>query len=112
VATSLPECTTAGTGVTINSFSAQAYGAAGNPISAGSSGNDDWIIAVVIIILILLLLFFFMRRRRKTSPAAAAVQATSTAPSIPLASTGRFCRSCGSPVESGASFCPGCGKVL
>src|SRR5271155_3194654 len=51
VATSLPECTTAGTGVTINSFSAQAYGAAGNPISAGSGGNDDWIIAVVIIIL-------------------------------------------------------------
>ena len=67
------ECTTTGAGVSINSFFAQAYNAAGNPISAGSGGNYDWIIAVVvIIILILLLLFFFMRRKRKTSPAATA----------------------------------------
>lgn len=69
------ECTNTGAGVSINSFFAQAYDASGNPISAGSGGNDDWIIAlVVIIILVLLLLFFYMRRKRKTSPAAATAQ--------------------------------------
>jgi hypothetical protein len=68
-------CTTAGTGVTIEYFSAQAYDAAGNPISAGSSGNDDWVIAVVVvIILILLLLFFFLSRKRKAEPRTAGPQ--------------------------------------
>ena len=67
-------CTTAGTGVTINDLTALAYNAAGNPIPAGSSGNDDWIIAVVVVIIILLLVFLYMRRKRSTSPEAAGAQ--------------------------------------
>jgi len=67
-------CTTAGTGVVIEYFNALAYDAAGNPIAAGSSGNDDWIIAVVVVIIILLLVFLYMRRKRSTSPEAAGAQ--------------------------------------
>lgn len=112
VSASLPECTNTGAGVSINSFFAQAYNAAGNPVAA-SSGNDDWIIAlVVVIILVLALLFFYMRRKRKTTPVATAAQAASTLSSFAPASTARFCRNCGAAVEPGASFCPSCGKTL
>ncbi|MGA2664102.1 MAG: zinc ribbon domain-containing protein [Nitrososphaerales archaeon] len=69
------ECTNTGAGVSITLFFAQAYNASGQTISAGSSGNDDWIIAVVVaIILVLLLLFFYVRRKRKASPEAAGAQ--------------------------------------
>jgi hypothetical protein len=75
-----PECTTAGTGVTIDSFFAQAYDANGNAIAASS--NYDWLIAlVIVIIVILLLLIYYMRRRRRTKPVATAAQASATAPS-------------------------------
>jgi hypothetical protein len=106
------ECTTTGTGVSINSFYAQAFDASGNPISAGSSGNDDWIIAVILVIILILLLFFYMRRKRTTSPAVAAAQPATTPPSVPTASAGTFCKSCGSPLEPGASFCRNCGKAV
>ena len=97
VSSSVSECTTAGTGVSIHLFFAQAYNASGDPVAA-TSGNDDWIIAlVVVIILVLVLLFFYMRRRGKTSPAAAATQAASAPPGVPPASAPRFCRNCGSP---------------
>ena len=63
-------CTSAGTGVTIDFFSAQAYDAAGNPIAAGSAGNDDLAIAVVVVIILIILLFFlYVRRKRKAGPA-------------------------------------------
>ena len=104
VSDDVPECTSAGTGVTINLFFAQAY---------HTTGNNDWIIAlVVIVIVILFLLFFYIRRREKTTAPSAAAQAASVSPGVPPASAGRFCRSCGSPVGPDVLFCPSCGKVL
>lgn len=106
-----PGCTTAGTGVTIPQFWAQAYDAAGNPI-ASSGGNDDWIIAVAIVILILLVLFYLWRRRRKESGAAA--QASLGVPGAPPASTQQaagagYCGKCGHALDPGAAFCRSCG---
>ncbi|MDA4137497.1 MAG: zinc ribbon domain-containing protein [Thaumarchaeota archaeon] len=105
VSNSLAECTTDGTGVSINSFFAQAVNASGNPIAAPSGSNYDWIIAVVVIILLLLILFIWWKRKKGP---VAAMQAASAAP----ASAARFCQSCGAPVEPGTAFCPKCGKAL
>lgn len=107
---SAPGCTSAGTGVTIASFSAQAYDDQGNPITASSGTNYDWVIVVVVIIILLILLFLWWKRK-KNGPVAAA-QGTSTAPGVVPTSATKFCSSCGSPLDGGAAFCRNCGTAV
>lgn len=110
---SAPGCTSAGTGVTINLFYAQAYNAAGDPISA-PSGNDYWIIAVVVIVIILLVLFFLWWRRRKaTAPTAQAQTAVPGATPAPVSAVGTsYCGHCGHVLDPGAKFCRSCGAPV